>query len=104
MGDLALDRAARHFDQLADHAHLYHVAQQRVVDYRTVDQGQRKVSHIDGKPYALGKMQAGLATAQLGLVGDVIVNECRRVEMLDSRRGARGELHVPAKRGMPRSR
>ena len=95
---LALDRAARHFDQLADHAHLHRVAQQRVVDYRTVDQGQRKVSHIDGKPYALGKVQAGLTAAQLGLIGDVIVNECRRVEMLNSRRSARGELHVPANR------
>ena len=93
---LALDRASRHFDQLADHTHLHRVAQQRIIDYRTVDQGQRKVSHIDGKSYALGKVQTGLAAAQLGLVSDVVVNECRRVEMLDSRRSARGELHVPA--------
>ena len=58
---LALDRASRHFDQLADHTHLHRVAQQRIIDYRAVDQGQRKVSHIDGKSYALGKVQTGLA-------------------------------------------
>ena len=45
--------------------------------FTTVYHGKRQVAHIDGQPQPLGEVQAGLAAAQLGLVGDVIVDEGR---------------------------
>ena len=74
---LTLHRAAGHGDELLDNAHLHGVLEQRVVHHRTVYHGKRQVAHIDGQPQPLGEVQAGLAAAQLGLVGDVIVDEGR---------------------------
>ena len=95
---LALDGAARHLYELVHHAHLGGIVEQRVVDDRAVHQRKRKVAHVDGQPHALGEVQAGLAAAQLGLVGDVIMDKRRRMEMFDGGRRARGARHVAAHR------
>ena len=57
-------------------------------------------------PMPLGEVQAGLAAAQLGLVGGVIVDEGRRVEMFSmAAAAAGGALGVAAHgAGRPRSR
>ena len=65
---------------------------------RAVDQGQRQIAHVDGQADALGEVQARLAAAQLGLVGDVVVDEGGGVEVLDGCRRARRALHVAAHR------
>ena len=41
-------------------------------------------------------MQAGLAAAQLGLVGDVVVDEGRGMEVLNGRGGGGGTVGVAA--------
>ena len=57
------------------------------------------------RPTPLGKVQARLAAAQLGLVGDVVVDERRRVEVLDGRGGRVARAQVAAHgHGRPRSR
>ena len=48
------------------------------------------------KPRALGEVHAGLAAAQLPVIGDVVVDERTRLEVLDGRRGAAGALKAAA--------
>ena len=93
---LALHRATGHGDELLDDAHLHGVLQKRIVHHRTVHHGKGQVPHVDGQPQPLGEVQAGLAAAQLGLVGDVVVNESRGMEMLDSRGGGGSAIGIAA--------
>ena len=48
---------------------------------------------------SLGEVQAGLAASQLPVIGDVVVDERTRLEMLDGRRGAAGALKAATYRG-----
>lgn len=67
-----------------------------VVENRLGDHGKCQVAAVDGKPRALGEVHAGLAAAQLPVIGDVVVNQRARLEMLDSCRGAAGALKATA--------
>ena len=81
---LALDRARGHVDELLQHAQLRGVVQVAVAQDGSRDQREGEVAHVDRKPFALGEVQARLAAAQRRLVGDVVVDEGSRVEVLDS--------------------
>ena len=93
---LALDGAAGHVDELGDDTHLRGVVETLVRHHGAVDQGKREVARVDGQPHALGEVHARLAAAQLGLVGDVVVDESCGVKVLDGRSGAGGARHVAA--------
>ena len=72
------------------------IVQVGVFNNRAVDQGQSQIACVNGKADALGAVHARLAAAQLGLVGDVVVDKRRRVEVLDGSSRASGKLHVAA--------
>ena len=93
---LALDGTARHFDEFGDNAHLRMIVKVGVFHDRAVHQGQGKVARVDGKADALRAVHARFAAAKLRLVGDVVVNEGRGMEVLDSGRRAGGQAHVAA--------
>ena len=93
---MALDGAARHVDELGEHAHLDGVLEQRVLDDRAVDELQAQVAHVDGEAHSLGQVKALLATAKLCIVRYVVVDERCGVEMLDGRRGADRPRRVAA--------
>ena len=93
---LTLDGADDHLGKLVEHAQLHVGLQRGVVENRLGDHGERQVATIDGKARALGEVHAGLAAAQLSVVGDIVVDERARLEMLDSCRGAAGALKATA--------
>ena len=93
---LAFDGAAGHVDELGDDAHLRGIVEVLIRHHRAVDEGQREVARVDGQPHALGEVHARLAAAKLGLVGDVVVNESRGLEMLDSRGGSGSAIGIAA--------
>ena len=53
---------------------LYACLERWIVENRLGDHGERQVAAVDGKPHALGKVHAGLAAAQLTVIGDVVVD------------------------------
>ena len=93
---LTLDGADDHLGELVKYAQLYACLERWIVENRLGDHGERQVAAVDGKPRALGKVHAGLAAAQLTVIGDVVVDERTRLEMLDGRRGAAGALKAAA--------
>ena len=93
---MTLDGADDHLGKLVEHAQLHVGLQRGVVENRLGDHGERQVATIDGKARALGEVHAGLAAAQLSVVGDIVVDERARLEMLDSCRGAAGALKATA--------
>ena len=93
---LALDGAGGHGHELVQHAHLHGVVEARVGQDAAGHLGERQVAVVDGQADALGQVQAGLAAAQLPLVGDVVVDKGRGVEVLHGRRAARRQRGVPA--------
>ena len=96
---LTLDGADDHLGKLVEYAQLYAGLKRGIVENRLGDHGEREVAAVDGKPRALGEVHAGLAAAQLPVIGDVVVDERTRLEMLDGRRGAAGALKAAAYRG-----
>ena len=82
-----------------EYVQLYIGLQRGVVENRLGDHGKCQVAAVDGKPRALGEVHAGLAAAQLPVIGDVVVDERTRLEMLDGRRGAAGALKAATYRG-----
>ena len=93
---LALDSANDHLGELVEHAEFYVGLERGVVENRLGDHGERQVTAVDGKARALGKVHAGLASTKLSVVGDVVVNQRARLEMLDGCRGAAGALKATA--------
>ncbi len=93
---LTLDGADDHLGELVEHAEFYVGLERGVVENRLGDHGKCQVAAVDGKPRALGEVHAGLAAAQLSVVGDVVVDERTRLEMLDGCRGAAGALKATA--------
>ena len=93
---LTLDGADDHLGKLVEHAQLHVGLQRGVVENRLGDHGERQVAAIDGKARALGKVHAGLASTKLSVVGDVVVDQRARLEMLDGCRGAAGALKATA--------
>ena len=82
-----------------EHAQLNVGRKRGIVENRLGDHGECQVAAVDGKPRTLGKMHAGFAAAQLSVVGDVIVDERARLEMLDGRCGAAGAFKATAHSG-----
>ena len=95
---LALNRARRHVDKLLEHAQLDCIGERVVDEHRTRDERERKVAGVDGKSFANLMMQTGLATPELGIIGDVVVNERSGVEVLDGGTGGAGLIVIPANR------
>ena len=93
---LALDGTNDHLGELVEHAEFYVGLQRGVVENRLGDHGKCQVAAVDSKPRALGEVHAGLTAAQLPVIGDVVVDERTRLEMLDGRRGAAGALKAAA--------
>ena len=93
---MTLDGADDHLGKLVEHAQLHVGLKRRVVENRLGDHGKCQVAAVDGKPRALGKVHAGLAAAQLTVIGDVVVDQRARLEMLDGCRGAAGALKAAA--------
>ena len=95
---LALDGTDDHLGKLVEHAKLHVCVECGVVENRLGDHGERQVTAVDGKTGALGKVHAGLAATNLPVVGDVVVDECARLKVLDGRRCAAGALKAAAYR------
>ena len=93
---LTLDGADDHLGKLVEHTQLHVGLERGIVENRLGDHGERQVATIDGKARALGKVHAGLAATNLPVVGDVVVDECARLKVLDGRRGAAGALKATA--------
>ena len=93
---LTLDGADDHLGERVEYAQLYVCLKRGVVENRLGDHGKCQVAAVDSKPRALGEVHAGLATAQLAVIGDVIMDKRTRLEMLDGRRGAAGALKATA--------
>ena len=96
---LALDGTDDHLGKLVEHVKLHVCVECGVVENRLGDHGERQVTAVDGKTGALGKVHAGLAATNLPVVGDVVVDECARLKVLDGRRGAAGAFEASAHRG-----
>ena len=93
---LTLDRARRHIDKLLEHAQLDGIGERIIDEHRTRDERKRKITRVDGEALANLVMQAWLATPELGLVGDIVMNERSGVEMLDGRTGSTRHVIVTA--------
>lgn len=91
---LTLDRARGHVDELLEHAQLDRVRKRVVHEHRSRDKRQREVARVDGKALADLMVKAWLATPELGLVGNIIVDEGGRVKMLDGRAGGARHLII----------
>ena len=93
---LTLDGADDHLGKLVEHTQLHVGLERGIVENRLGDHGERQVTAVDGKTGALGKVHAGLAATNLPVVGDVVVDECARLKVLDGRCCAAGALKATA--------
>lgn len=83
---LALDGPLGHGGELAKQPYLKIGAQGIIGQDDRGDGRELQVSAVGGDADALGAVHARLAAAQLAVVGDVIVDERRTLEVLDGRR------------------
>ena len=93
---LALDGARGHVHELAQKADLLGVGKRGVVQHGAGDQRERQIAAVDGNALAVCEVHAGLAAPQLAVVGDVVVDERRALEVLDGRSGADGVIKLAA--------
>ena len=93
---LALDGAAGHFDKLGNHAHFLGIGKIRIPHNGTIHHGKRKVARVNGDAQAFGEVHAGHAATRSRLVGDIVVNKSRRMEVLDGRSGGCSMANIAA--------
>ena len=72
------------------------IVERVVAQHRTRDQRERQVAAIDGDALPLRDVHARLAAAQLAVIGDIVVDQRGRLEVLDRRRRATGRKEIAA--------
>ena len=93
---LALDGALLHLEELLHDSEAHVGGEVLVAQHVAEHVGESEVADVDGDARALRHVGARLAAAQLGLVGDIVVNEGCRLEDLDGRRRAHGARRLAA--------
>ena len=87
---LTLDGALLHLRNLLEHAQLGCAVERFVLEHAPEGANDAEVTNVDGHANAFGAVHAGLATAHLALVGDVVVDEGCGLEVLYCGRGREG--------------
>ena len=72
------------------------VGEIRIPHNGAIHHGKREVARINGDAQAFGEVHAGHAAARSRLVGDIVVDKGRRVEVLDGRSGGCGMANIAA--------
>lgn len=80
---LAFNGVLRHGDKLERNAHLRGIIEQRIAHDDAVHDRQGQIARIDSEPFADAQMHARFTATQLGIIRDVVMDERRRVKMLD---------------------
>ena len=93
---LALHGALLHLRELVEHAQLGRSVERLVLENACEGSNDAEVTDVDRHAYALGAVHAGLAAAHLALVGDVVVDEGGRLEVLDCSGRRKRARRVPS--------